>query len=114
MGIQRKSLRKKIQVVSLKSNWTDKGNPRLTMVDSEIFKAPGETFAIPGLLFVHDKLPDFPVEDRHGPTTSRIDKEGSDSLEQMRALSKILGQMIQVIVFPVQIKKLPWLLWKNE
>ena len=104
--LQRKSLRKKIQVVSLKSNWTDKGNPRLTMVDSEISKAPGETFAIPGLLFVHDKLPDFPVEDRHGPTTSRIDKEGSDSLEQMRALSKILGQMIQVIVFPVQIKKL--------
>jgi hypothetical protein len=52
-------------------------------------------------------IPDFPVEDRHGPTTSRIDKEGSDSLEQMRALSKILGQMIQDIVFPVQIKKLP-------
>ena len=77
------------------------------MVDSEISKAPGETFAIPGLLFVHDKLPDFPVEDRHGPTTSRIDKEGPDSLEQIRALSKILGQMIQVIVFPVQIKKLP-------
>ena len=106
-GHTEKVSEEKIQVVSLKSNWTDKGNPRLTMVDSEISKAPGETFAIPGLLFVHDKLPDFPVEDRHGPTTSRIDKEGSDSLEQMRALSKILGQMIQVIVFPVQIKKLP-------
>jgi hypothetical protein len=59
-------------------------------------------------------LPDFSVEDRHGPTTSRIDKKGPDSLEQIRTLSKALGQMIQVVVFPVQIKKLPWLLWKNE
>lgn len=37
---------------TLKYNWTDKGDPRCTMVDAENSKAPGVIFAIPGLCFV--------------------------------------------------------------
>ena len=55
-------------------------------------------------------LPDSPV--KTGKGLQQITKV-PDSLEQIGTLSKALGQMIQILVFLVQIKKLPWVLWKN-
>lgn len=58
-------------------------------------------------------LPDSPVKTGKGlQILERITKV-LDSLEQTETLPKALGKMIQILVFLVQIKKLPWDLWKN-
>jgi hypothetical protein len=55
-------------------------------------------------------IPDSPV--KTGKGLQQITKL-LDSLEQIGTLSKALGQIIQILVFLVQIKKLSWVLWKN-
>ena len=84
------------------------------MVDAEISKAPGEALDIPGLPGVQVQPSRFPVKTGKGLQLLEQITKVLDSLEQIGTLSKALGQMIQILVFLVQIKKLPWVLWKNE
>jgi hypothetical protein len=59
------------------------------------------------------KLPDSPVKTGKGLQLLEQITNVLNSLEQIGSLSKALGQMIQILVSPVQMKKLPWDLWKN-